>query len=108
MEAKEYKKGEKTIVEISGRLDATSSPVIQEQLMQIIDREKSIILDCTHVEFISSSGLRVFLMAAKKLKGGNGSLVICALSENVKEVFDISGLSSILTLIPTMEEALKI
>jgi len=108
MEAREYKKGGKTIVEISGRLDAASSPILQEQLMQIIEREKNIVMDCAHVEFISSSGLRVFLMAAKKLKGGNGSLAICALSENVKEVFDISGLSSILNLFSTLEEALKI
>ncbi len=107
MEIKERKEGENTIIEISGRLDATSSPILQEKLMQIMNQEKNIVLDCAHVEFISSSGLRVFLMAAKKLKGGTGSLAICALSENVKEVFDISGLSSVLTLIPTVEEALK-
>jgi len=108
MEIKDYKKDEKTIVEISGRLDSTNSPVLQEKLMKIMETEKHIIMDCASVEFISSSGLRIFLMAAKKIKGGAGSLVICSLNDNVKEVFDISGLSSVLTLIPTMEEALRV
>ena len=60
-----------------------------------------------NLEYISSAGLRVVLVIAKKLKPVNGQMLISNLKGVVKEVFEISGFTSLLQIYETEEEALK-
>ena len=53
-------------------------------------------LDLGRLDYISSAGLRVVLIAAKRLKSVGGALVLCTLNPSVREVFEISGFASIL------------
>jgi anti-anti-sigma factor len=108
MEIIECKKEEVLIIEISGRLDVTNSKVLEENLIKKIDSgESKIVLDCGKLEYISSSGLRVFLVIVKKLGTGDGNLFLCNLRDNVKEVFDISGFVNLFKIYLSQEEAIK-
>jgi anti-anti-sigma factor len=60
------------------------------------------------LEYISSAGLRVVLMAVKELRSRQGKLVLCSLNEYVREVFEVSNFTSIIPIAETVEEALKL
>lgn len=93
-------------ISLDGRLDASTSPELEKELGALIDEGKiKMIIDFTNLGYISSAGLRVLLMIIKKLKALNGNIVLASLKENVKEVFDIAGFSSIFTIVNNLEEA---
>ena len=95
------------VVRIEGSLDTQSSPDFQTQLLGLIDQGATkIVINFEKLDFISSSGLRVLLMAAKQLKG-SGELRICSLNEVVYDSFDMSGFNTILTVTETEREALE-
>ncbi|HUM02325.1 MAG TPA: STAS domain-containing protein, partial [Thermoanaerobaculia bacterium] len=55
--------------------------------------------------YVSSAGLRVLVMLAKKLAGGQGRLVLCGMRESVREVFEIAGFTSLFAITATVDEA---
>ena len=102
------KSGDYCIVTIDGRIDSSNSPAFLAEIYQIVNSgEKNIILNCSGLNYISSSGLRVFLVAQKNTISMHGKLLICNLQPAIKEVFVISGFSTIFRLFDTQEEALE-
>lgn len=96
------------IVSLSGRLDSTSSPNFEKQLLAGFDQSHSkLIIDCAELDYISSAGLRVILMAAKRMKTSGGQLALCGFKDTIREVFEISGFLNILTVCANREEALS-
>ena len=97
-----------SIVKLKGRLDTGSSVLFEEHLMKLMGaKEQQIVVDFAELSFISSSGLRVLLMAGKKLKSANGNLVLSAIQDHVKDVFDVAGFTMLFSMYPSQEEALK-
>jgi anti-anti-sigma factor len=97
-----------TIVALAGNLDSNTSPQAQQTLDGILaGGGKKMIVDFTALDYISSAGLRVLLGTAKRLNGAGGALRLFGLNETVREVFDISGFSTILAVCATEAEALK-
>ena len=97
-----------TLVAIAGSLDSNTSPQAQQALDGILaGGRRKVALDCTALDYISSAGLRVLLGAAKRLNGAGGALHLFGLNETVREVFDISGFSAILSVFATEAEALR-
>lgn len=94
------------IVAISGSLDSTTSPAAQKALEAVLSSAKNVALDFTALDYISSAGLRVLLGAAKQLKASGGTLRMFGLNQSVREVFDISGFTAILSVYPSEAEAL--
>ncbi len=95
-----------TLVAIAGNLDSNTSPQAQQALDGILaGGAKKVAIDFTALDYISSAGLRVLLGAAKRLGGTGGSLRLFGLNETVREVFDISGFSTILAVYGTEAEA---
>ncbi|MEN6461573.1 MAG: STAS domain-containing protein [Syntrophomonas sp.] len=108
MNIKEAKKNNAMVVAIEGRLDSSTSGVLEKKLITLIEEgEKNLVLDFAGMDYISSAGLRVLLMAAKKTSKMGGKVVLSALSANVKEVFDIAGFTSIFTITASQEDALQ-
>jgi anti-anti-sigma factor len=105
MEISTRTKNDIHIVAISGSLDSTTSPEAQKELDEVLASAKQVALDFTELDYISSAGLRVLLGAAKKLKASGGTLRMFGLNQSVREVFEISGFSTILTVCETEEEA---
>ena len=100
--------GEVRIVRISGNLDTQSYSDAQANLMELIDEgTKKILVNFEELDYISSAGLRILLVVAKKLTSSGGELRICCLNESVKEVFDISGFSGIFHVTTNQSLALE-
>lgn len=95
-----------TIISLNGRLDGSTFNQVETTLLKSIDQgERQLVIDCSQLSYISSAGLRVLLVIAKKLKAVNGKMNLSELNENVKEVFDVSGFSSIFSIYATKDEA---
>ena len=108
MEITTRTEGSATIVAIAGSLDSNTAPAAQQALDAILaGGVKKLALDFTALDYISSAGLRVMLGIAKKLGGNGGGLKLFGLNQSVREVFDISGFSTILSVARTEADALK-
>ena len=95
-----------TTVIIKGRVDSITAGDFENRLMGILgDGATKLLLDCSDLTYISSSGLRVFLVAQKKMLATGGILRICCLKPEIKDVFDISGFSVIFSIFPDVEKA---
>ncbi len=96
------------VLAFEGSLDTQTSPDAQQQLTRLIEEgETKILVNLEKLDYISSAGLRVLLVVAKRLKATDGELRVCSLNEVVKEVFDISGFDMILPISASEPEALK-
>lgn len=94
-------------VVINGRLDAVSSVEADKEFNAIFEQGKDkILIDLSKLEYISSAGLRILLVVAKRIQQKGGKVALCSLAENVKEVFEISGFSSIFKIFKVAEEAM--
>ena len=87
---------EETTIELVGRLDTTTAPALQKTIAEDLDT-KYLVLDLKGLEYISSAGLRVLLTAQKKMNAV-GSMKLLNVSENVMEVFEMTGFADILTI----------
>ena len=107
MEIIQRNSGNVSIVGIVGNLDTSTSPEAEKVIMECIDGGcTKLLINLEKTAYVSSSGLRVMLASAKKLKK-IGELRITNLNDTIQEVFDISGFSTILNVDTTEEEALK-
>ena len=96
------------IFKLNGRLDSNTSQGFEKKIFQAIDDgSKSMIIDFKDLEYISSAGLRVILKATKALKREEGKMMLCDMQDYVKEVFEIAGFDSFLTIVGTMDDALQ-
>ena len=101
------KEGNNLVIEVKGRLDAVTSPKLEEECQALIDQgEKAIVMDLGGVDYISSAGLRTILILARKLNGSGGQIRFCGLKGMVQEVFSISGFTSLFPVFPSLTEAL--
>jgi len=108
MDIQQEKKGQVLILSVSGRLDSTNSSELEQTITQLIGQnEKNILVDCQNLRYVSSSGLRVFLVGLKKMQAGNGVFSICSLQDAIKEIFDISGFTGIFKIYGSRAEALN-
>lgn len=85
------------VLEITGRLDTNTAPVLDKTITENLEDCKNLIIDFKGLEYISSAGLRVLLSAQKKM-GQVGSMKIKNVCELVMEVFEITGFTDILTI----------
>jgi anti-anti-sigma factor len=108
MQAVTERQGDTLVIAPAGRLDSNSAPEFERELNGHVARgERRVVLDLTQLDYISSAGLRVVLMLVKQLKAQNGRAVLCGMKPAIKEVFDISGFSKILQIVPSRGEALS-
>jgi anti-sigma B factor antagonist len=93
---------------VQGRLDSNTSPEFEKRIFDAISNgSRNLIVDFKDLDYISSAGLRVILKATKALKREDGKIMLCAMQDYVKEVFEIAGFDSFLPIAPTLEEALR-
>jgi len=96
------------VVAASGRLDTVESPKLEKVLIDILDSgKKRIVLDCDGVDYVSSSGLRVFLLLMKRVTQAEGRFYLANIKPNVREVIEISGFSKLIGIFDTVEKAIN-
>jgi anti-anti-sigma factor len=108
MDISEDRKADAVILALSGKLDATSAKTFEDKILGLINSGgQRLVVDLSQLEYVSSSGLRVFLLAAKRLQATDGKIVLCGLQDHVRQVFDLAGFSSILSIYGSRVEAFK-
>jgi anti-anti-sigma factor len=108
MEIAKRKEKDVLVVSLKGRLDAVTSPVLEKDLMESIGGgERIMVVDLGDLDYISSAGLRTILASTKRLKEKQGRLLLASLKSVVKEVFEISGFSSIIPIYDSVDSALS-
>jgi anti-sigma B factor antagonist len=108
MEITADRKGNVVVLALLGKLDATTSKTFENKLLaDIASGEQKFLIDLSQLEYVSSSGLRVFLLAAKRLSNSNGKIVLCSLKDHIRQVFELAGFSSILSIYGSRDEAFK-
>lgn len=107
MKIQGHKVGAAVVVEVEGRLDSVTSSELEKEILSYLQSgEHNLLIDFAGLDYISSAGLRVLLMAAKKAKAEGGRVVLANLVKNVKEVFDIAGFTSIFPVFQSQDDAL--
>jgi anti-anti-sigma factor len=103
----EEKVGGVLVLKPESRIDSQNSKDFEDGVLSRTDNEKSILLDFSDVEYISSACLRTLLTLTKKIKEQGGNIAITSLTENVKQIFKVSGFDTILQLFEDKDEAVK-
>lgn len=100
--------GDIKVVMLNGKLDTNTTPLAESEIKTLLDGGASqLLVNFEQLSYISSSGLRLLLATAKRLKTSGGELKVCSLNEMATEVFEISGFSSILNVYPSEQDALS-
>lgn len=89
--------GNELTVELSGRLDTSTSPDLEKELSTRLDGIQSLIYDFKDLDYISSAGLRVVL-ATQKTMNKNGSMKLINVNESIMEILEVTGMVDILTI----------
>jgi anti-anti-sigma factor len=93
-----------------GRIDQSSADTFMEALAPHLQRcaagEDRVVLDLSDLEYISSAGLRVLMLAAKQTKAQGGTLLVTGLQPLVKEILEISRFTMVLNITPSLRDAL--
>ena len=98
------------VVSPVGRIDQSSDDTFMEALAPHLERcaagEDRLVLDLSDLEYISSAGLRVLMLAAKQTKAQGGTLLVTGLQPLVKEILEISRFTMVLDITPSLRDAL--
>jgi anti-anti-sigma factor len=108
MEATESKTGDVFEIAIQGHLDTASSQAFEDRLLRLIETgERHLLIECSGMGYVNSSGLKAILVGAKQMDTVGGKFVISGLVPSVYGIFEMIGFTRILTIVPTREEALR-
>lgn len=106
MEIQETQQNNVKVFRLSGRLDSNTSPTLEKKLNEAIENGiHNMVIDFEKLDYISSAGLRIILKTTKDLKKRDGDIVLCAMQDYVKEVFEIAGFDSFLPIVPEVDDA---
>jgi len=86
----------KMIAELVGRLDTLAAVQTAKDVQPLIDSKcQHIVLDCAGLEYISSSGLRIFISILKATKARKGEVVVQNINDEIKKVFEMTGFNKL-------------
>ena len=88
----------KLVIALEGRLDTTTSPVLEVELKSSLDGVTELIMDFEKLEYISSAGLRFFMQLKRESEAKGGSIRITHLNEDVDDIFRMSGFHNLFTI----------
>ena len=92
---------------LQGRLDGTNSAVLEAAVAERLEADKAVLLfDLEELIYISSAGLRVLLVIARKAQARNGKALFCGLSKEISQVFEVSGFKDVLSVCRSRADAL--
>ncbi len=108
MDIIEEKKGGIVVLGLVGRLDSGTAAQMEEKVVSVLGAgTKQLVVNFVQLDYISSAGLRVLLMAAKKLKASGGVVALAALKPHIREVFDIAGFTAMFPIHDSEEAAVR-
>lgn len=99
MTVSETKNKDTTELAVSGRLDTTTAPQLESKVKEVAKSCRTLILNLSAVEYISSAGLRVVLLAHKLMQGSSGKMLIKSPSDFCRQVFEATGMDGVLSIV---------
>ena len=106
MEVERTSVGEVQVFRIKGRLDSGTSPAFEAEVLKVIrPGANRVVLDFSAVDYVSSAGLRVVLLAAKQTRATQGGFAIFGMAKAIHHVFQMSGFARIIPLFESEAEA---
>lgn len=91
----------------AGRIDTTTVATLEARLGPLLASPRPrIVIDFSRVDYISSAGLRILLVAARRVQGG-GALALCGMGDAVRQVFQLAGFVPLFTITDTREAAVS-
>ena len=96
------KDGDSLTIALDGRLDTTTAPQLEAEVTSSLDGVKNFVIDMEKLVYVSSAGLRV-LLKAQKIMNKQGSMVIKNVSDEIKEIFEVTGFDELLTIEQKMQ-----
>jgi anti-anti-sigma factor len=109
LEARTY--ADTVVVALEGRLDHDNCEAfragLQPHLAQAVANRRRIVLDLSRLAYVSSAGLRCFMLAAKEARASGGRIVLAALRPVVAEIFQISRFDMVFEIFPSVRDALS-
>jgi anti-anti-sigma factor len=106
MDFKESESGDYKVISLFGKFDPASQQELGSRLASLIETGYAkLVVDCSFLTYISSSCLRILLVALKKATAAGGTLRLCGVHSNIREIMVISGFTSIFGIFGTVEEA---
>ena len=107
MKVREERQGEIVVLEPEGRIDSTTAPVLRERLGATLTASGTgLVLDFRSLEYISSAGFRMLLLAAKQAESAGCRFVLCGVSGKVRQLFELAGFLDLLPLYASRDEGL--
>jgi anti-sigma B factor antagonist len=80
-----------TVVEMTGELDSTTAPAVQNQILPLAQENRRIVLDMSGTLYMSSAGLRILLLLYRQISSGSGRIALAGLSDEIKDTMNITG-----------------
>lgn len=96
-----------TIISFDGRLDSNTSPEVQEKVIPMLSQGMKIVLDMENCDYLSSAGLRVLMMIGKILSKKDGKGVFLKLSQDLKDIMEMTGFGNIFENYEDLDKAIK-
>ncbi|MBP2230382.1 anti-anti-sigma factor [Azospirillum agricola] len=84
-----------TVLRTEGRIDSGNAAEFEGHLVKAVGESSRLVVDMAKLSYISSAGLRSLLIAAKKARPSGGRIALSAMAPHIREVFDLSGFSSL-------------
>jgi anti-anti-sigma factor len=98
------------VLHVAGRLDQDTCDVFRGDLSRHVESSArdggAVVLDLSGLEYVSSAGLRCFMLAARQAKSQHGRIHVAALQPMVAEIFEISHFNLVFQVFPTVRDAL--
>jgi anti-sigma B factor antagonist len=95
-----------TIVDVKGRIDSASAKALEDKLTSLAEAGRSrLVIDLDQVDYISSAGFRVLLVAARLAEEANGTLSLCRLSPEVQKLFELAAFTDLFEIHPSRPKA---
>ena len=96
------------VVAVEGRIDSTTSSALEAHLAGLTaGGERRLVVDFSGVEYISSAGLRVMLVLAKRVRDVKGGLALCGMGHAVRQVFALAGFLPLFAVDPSRDAAVQ-
>ena len=94
------------VMTVTGEIDVYTAPQLRQKIIEVLlDRKFRIVLDLEGVDFIDSTGLGVLVGALKRARAHDGSVSLVCTKMNILRVFEITGLTKVFSMHPTVEAA---
>jgi anti-anti-sigma factor len=106
IDLREESRGGVKVLDVRGRVDSGTAPTLGERLNGLLANDaRHVVVDFQGLEYISSAGFRVLLLAARRADEAQARLVMCGLSDKVRQLFDLGGFLDLFVITSSRDEA---